>query len=287
MPINLSAIGSTRTITNVITPRWALAYSSSLGFCGAEYLDDDKPSTVVVPPTFCVCLEWTLTDVDSRASLLGLDMRERRMGVHALQDSRFYRPFRLGMSVVTTSTLEYMRRTRAGTFMLTRFEHSDAETGKRIATSFSGGMLRGIDIPQEAAGNMPADFDEPHDLQEADIELPTVQMDRTLPHVYSECARIWNPIHTERAVALAAGLEDIIVHGTITWTLAAAAVCRSTGAGNLGAIRRLTARFRAPIVAGQPMTVRRSDPSSANTVDFVAANERGQMILSDGRLQLG
>ena len=27
--------------------------------------------------------------------------------------------------------------------------------------------------------------------------------------MYTECARIWNPIHTDRAVALAAGLPDI------------------------------------------------------------------------------
>ena len=35
-------------------------------------------------------------------------------------------------------------------------------------------------------------------------------------HVYTECARIWNPIHTDTAVTAKAGLPGIILHGTAT-----------------------------------------------------------------------
>ena len=41
----------------------------------------------------------------------------------------------------------------------------------------------------------------------------------TAAHIYTECARIWNPIHTDRAYARAAGLPDIILHGTATLAL--------------------------------------------------------------------
>ena len=43
-------------------------------------------------------------------------------------------------------------------------------------------------------------------------------------HTYTECARIWNPIHTDKAVALAAGLPDIILHGTANLALGVSAV---------------------------------------------------------------
>ena len=33
-------------------------------------------------------------------------------------------------------------------------------------------------------------------------------------HVYTECARIWNPVHTDTAVADRAGLPGLILHGT-------------------------------------------------------------------------
>src|SRR4029077_6419959 len=53
-----------------------------------------------------------------------------------------------------------------------------------------------------------------------------VAISPTLAHVYTECARIWNPIHTDRAVARAAGLPDIILHGTATLALAVSRALR-------------------------------------------------------------
>jgi acyl dehydratase len=50
-------------------------------------------------------------------------------------------------------------------------------------------------------------------------EAVTIPIPKQMPHVHSECAGVWNPIHTERAVALAAGLPDIILHDTATWAL--------------------------------------------------------------------
>ena len=43
-------------------------------------------------------------------------------------------------------------------------------------------------------------------------------------HVYTECAHIWNPVHTDRAVALAAGLPDLILHGSALVALAVTVV---------------------------------------------------------------
>ena len=44
-------------------------------------------------------------------------------------------------------------------------------------------------------------------------------MAATAAHVYTECARIWNPIHTDPEYARAAGLPGIILHGTATLAL--------------------------------------------------------------------
>jgi hypothetical protein len=87
------------------------------------------------------------------------------------------------------------------------------------------------------------------------IDLP-----RTFPHVYTECASIWNPIHTEVRVARAAGLPDILVHGTATWALAVREVARVHAPGEPGRLRRLAARFRAMVPAGTPIDVRIGAP---------------------------
>ena len=67
-------------------------------------------------------------------------------------------------------------------------------------------------------------------------------------HVYSECARIWNPIHTDRAVALAAGLPDIILHGTATMVLAVSQIVRLVLGGDAARVRRLGGRFSAMVL---------------------------------------
>ena len=76
-----------------------------------------------------------------------------------------------------------------------------------------------------------------------------------MPHVYTECARIWNPIHTERDVALRAGLPDIILHGTATWALAGREVLRAYGDGDPARLKRLHGRFTAMVIPGTSIVV--------------------------------
>lgn len=286
MPIDLKAIGRSRTKTNVISPRWALAYASSLDLTSPPYLDDARGADLVIPPTFCVCLEWTLSDSEMGTSLMGTTAQEQRMRVHALQDSRFHAPFRLGMQVRTTSTLVHMRQTRAGTLALSRFTHEDEGSGELLCVSYASAILRGVSLGTDYVGEIPSDFSEvsaaPEDLDHA----ATIDMARSLPHIYSECARIWNPIHTERAVALAAGLEDIIVHGTITWTLAAREICRIAASGDLLRLERLAAHFRSPIVAGRPMSIFMQRRPEQSSIAFNARNERDEIILGNGAIEL-
>lgn len=286
MPIDLKAIGRSRTKTNLISPRWALAYASSLNLTSPAYLDDTRAADLVIAPTFCVCLEWTLSDSEVGASLMGTTPQEQRMRVHALQDSRFYAPFRLGMHVKTTSTLVHMRQTRAGTLALSRFTHADDDSGKLLCVSYASAILRGVSLGTDYVGEIPSDFSETSAPPEHLDHAATVEMARSLPHIYSECARIWNPIHTERAVALAAGLEDIIVHGTITWALAAREICGLTAAGDLLKLRRLAANFRSPIIAGRPMSIFMPRTRGQSSIAFNAKNDREEIILGNGVVEL-
>ena len=47
--------------------------------------------------------------------------------------------------------------------------------------------------------------------------------------MYSECARIWNPIHSDHATALASGLDGPILHGTATMARAVSILVRKYG----------------------------------------------------------
>lgn len=269
MPIRTDILGFTQHVTHEITPRWVLAYAASLGFDGA-YLDDAQPGGLVVPPTFCVCPEWALVGSEERAARLGVTADERRRNVHAAQHSVFHAPMRAGMRLTTTSVIAYARATRAGALVVTRLESRDAASGAAIVTSWSTAIMRDVAFAGPMEAPVPSDMPAPPRAVApggAGVVVPTT---RGLPHVYSEAARIWNPIHTERAVALAAGLDDIIVHGTINWALAAKAL------GEVRDLRRLSARFRAPVFPGDAFTV------LGEGAGFVAKTREGALALENG-----
>jgi acyl dehydratase len=103
----------------------------------------------------------------------------------------------------------------------------------------------------------PGDSAKERDGQAEEFAFP---VRRGFAHVYSECAAIWNPIHTERVVALRAGLPDIILHGTATWALAGLAVALRRAGGDPLRLRRLTGRFAAPVLPDSTLRVRICPP---------------------------
>ena len=65
---------------------------------------------------------------------------------------------------------------------------------------------------------------------------------------YTECANIYNPIHTEPSVAKAAGLPDIILHGSATKAMALMAVVDECLSGNADRVTRLTGQLRGMVL---------------------------------------
>ena len=282
MPARSAAIGHRAEIVAEVDTRWVLAYAACLGFRPDLCLDDARPGGPVVPPPFCTGLEWMLAGDPARARRLGLTAEERLRGVHAAQDSTFHAPFRPGTRVRVSSEIRHMRRTRAGTFAASLLECRDAETGALHVATWSHSILRGVDCDVESAGDPPAPI-VATDLP-AGATASVVPTDRGLGHTYTECARIWNPIHTERAVALRAGLHDIILHGTATWALAARAVLDARAGGDVRRLRRLAGRFRAPVDAGATLLVRHAEVAPGVIAFTVEAG--GAVAMDGGRIEL-
>ena len=124
----------------------------------------------------------------------------------------------------------------------------------------------------------------------ADPVTTTVDLDAGAAHVYTECARIWNPIHTDRAVALAAGLPDIILHGTATLALGVSAVIDHHGGGNPDLVRRISGRFAAMVELPSTVTIDVWPGSSTLdgrvVVPFEVRNEHGVAAVKHGLVVL-
>ena len=99
--------------------------------------------------------------------------------------------------------------------------------------------------------------------------------------VYTECARIWNPIHTDVAVAQRAGLSAPILHGTATLALAVSRVIARDLGGDPARVRQVRGRFTGMVPMPSTFTVR-GQPADGPGVSFDAVGPDGAPVLSQG-----
>jgi len=266
-------------IAHDIDARWLMAYAAGLGETDARYFDTLAPGGPAAHPVFPVCYEWpVLLAVRAQATPEEIALRS----VHATHDLTVHRAPQAGDTLETTARVTGLAHRRAGTLLTVRLETVDAH-GRRVTTSDYGSVYRGVGFEGDDAGvgvegrggsGMPAEA----------VELP-VEIPTGLAHVYTECARIWNPIHTDVAVARAAGLADIILHGTATLALAVSRVLYHAAA-DPRAVGRVSARFTGMVPLPSRLTVRAAETPDGKAFLFEAAGQDGAIVLSGGALHL-
>jgi acyl dehydratase len=108
-------------------------------------------------------------------------------------------------------------------------------------------------------------------------------------HVYTECARIWNPVHTDTAVAARAGLPGLILHGTATLALAVSQILRAEAENKPERVRRVAGRFSAMVLMPSQITVNilsRQTATEGDVVRFEVRNSEGALAVSNGLVEL-
>jgi acyl dehydratase len=186
-----------------------------------------------------------------------------------------------------------------GAYMVLRMETVDA-AGRPVTTTDYGSLYRDVSCdPFPSLSLFPQGSGQGEGLpgEERKTDEPTpppswsteVPISPTLAHVYTECARIWNPIHTDRAVARAAGLPDIILHGTATLALAVSRALRQHPRGPEAPVRGLAARFGAMVRLPSRLVVRgrAAEPTAEGPrIAFEALADDGRLAVRDGVLTL-
>lgn len=288
-PIPTHGIGrECGTCTMEVTPRMTLAYAAGIGASDELYLDDARPEGAVAPLPFIVSLEWPVMMSPEFLDAIGRDERTAYKGlVHAFQDTTFHRAIRPHDRLQVAGRIVEISNTRAGALVVCRIGTRSAADEEPVADSWFGAMYRytPLDGAPGCRESRPALRGDAA-VSEDGIERQGIDIARGLPHVYTECARIWNPIHTERRAALADGLPDIIVHGTCTWAMALQQIAGRYRAGSAQPLRRFAARFSRPVVPGQRVTLEHR-LSSTNAVDFAVRHATGELALSHGYAELG
>ncbi|MBI3458320.1 MAG: MaoC family dehydratase N-terminal domain-containing protein [Candidatus Rokubacteria bacterium] len=269
-----------------IDARWLMAYAAGLGETAPPYVDTLRSGGLLAHPLFPVCYEWPVA-LALRATLPD-EVAVR--GVHATHDLHLHRLPRVGDRLATAAAVVSVTPRRPGAFVVTRFLTADG-AGRPVSTTEYGTLYRGVECDAaavEAGNGEPAETPELPARADPAWSEP-LSIPANLAHVYTECARIWNPIHTDRAVARAAGLPDVILHGTATLGLAVSAVLRREADGDPTRVRRLTGRFGAMILLPSALTVQglgAVEAADGRWVGFQVLTAGGRPAVRDGRILL-
>jgi acyl dehydratase len=286
MPLQSSIVGTAGApLVSEIESRWTMAYAAALGDAIPCYMDTTR--RVIAHPMFPVCFEWPV-QVAMRAQcekIAGLARDEAMRGVHATHDVVLHRAIRPPERLTTQLTVAGVERRKPGAYMVTRLDTVD-EAGKPVCTSWYGAIYRGVEVTgPDLPPKMPPEPAEP--IVEAGEPLWETQVDvpAGMAHIYTECARILNPIHTDAAVARAAGLPEIILHGTATLALAVSRVAENEAGRDPERIGRISGRFGAMVMMPSTVMVRvlaREGPA----VFFEVLSGQGRLAVRDGIVML-
>ena len=246
-----------------VDKRWLMAYNAALGAVS------DVPH-----PLFPVSYEWPATTALRKST--GLQELNARL-VHAQHDLLLHRNVLPGDELSVTATVAAAAQRGPGAFVVFRLE---ARAGAEpVSTTHYGMLYRGVTLEGAERGNV-------EDPPRHERELPAAgsfAVAATAGHVYTECARIWNPIHTDPDYARAAGLPGIILHGTATLALSVSRALAFLGK-NPASVRRVRCRFSGMVL--MPSTLSVFALLSEKAVLFETRGERGEPVVERGRIDL-
>jgi len=289
MPLDTSLVGITAgPVESEIDARWTMAYAAGIDDTAACYLDTRRLQGIIAHPLFPVCFEWPAALAIRAKSRASLAQAEASRGVHATQHMILHRPVRPPMRLTTIATLIGMEARKPGAYEVTKFETVD-DKGTPVCTTYSGSIYRQVEI---RGAERPADTPKPPALAKLPVK-PRFEIKVAIPagaaHVYTECARIWNPVHTDAAVAAAAGLPAIILHGTATLAMAVSRIVMAEAGGDPERIAEVYGRFGAMVLMPSDVMVRihaREKANGGEAVLFEAISAEGGRAIRDGVVML-
>jgi acyl dehydratase len=248
----------------LIDARWLMAYSAALGETDARYYD--TAAGVLAHPLFPVCYEWPATRALRERA--GLEPFNAHL-VHAQHDLVIHRPPKAAEKLNISGKVIAAMQRRPGTLVVFRMNARDAR-GEPVSTTDFSALYRGVEL--EGGDRTLESLADPPAHAKVLPCVAEINVPANAAHVYTECARIWNPIHTDVAYARAAGLPDIIMHGTATLALSVSAIRLDPAV-----VRRVRCRFAGMVT--MPCTLAVHASREGDAILFETRNQRGERVI--------
>jgi len=280
MPLKPSIVGFESPVFHYdIDARWLMAYAAGIADPAPCFRDSTRP--LAMHPVFPVCIEWdAVLAVLAATRVHGLSADECARSVHAEHDLHIFRPFTPGMRVSAQARVVGVEQRRPGAFLTMQIDTLNA-AGELCCRTWQGNLFREVFL--EGAGDHRAQapvWPGQWDTDQSPLAVP-IAIAEQAAHVYTECSRIWNPIHTDRAYAQAAGLPEIILHGTATLAYAVSGLMAQQALERPARVRRLGGRFSGMVWLPDALRLE-SAPPSQGVSTFRVLNVGGRETISRG-----
>jgi acyl dehydratase len=277
------------SLEHTIDERWLRAYAAGVEDLSPALFDLLVDGGIVAHPVFPVCLEWPL--IVQGPPGLGLDAPTVNAGLHVSHEITWHRAIRPGDVLLTSLALESLDQRSIGVFASLGFT-TGTRDGDPVVSSRQGILYLGAKLGEEHATTPRAAAKPPAIAAETLSDVGSFGVGEADAVLYSECSRIWNPIHTDPRAAHAAGLPKPVLHGTATLARALSTLVAGRLDGDPTSVRSLGCRFTAAVSAGDRVTVAASPRRAAETpgrgevLDFVARTVNGTAVLQQGFVEL-
>ena len=287
MPLDASLVGSeAEPRVSEVDARWTMAYAAALGDMQECYIDTRRAGGIATHPVFPVCLEWPSAGELRGRHRAALSQAEAARGVHATHHTVIHRGLRPPERVTTRAVIAGIEPRKPGAYEVTRFETVD-ESGAPVCTTYYGTIYREVAIAGEPRPAVMPEAPAIKTISSRPRAEIRVSIGAGAAHIYTECARIWNPIHTDAQVAAAAGLPAIILHGTATLALAVSKVIAAEAGNDPERVAEIYGRFGAMVFMPSEMLVRlltRETRDGRDVIFFEAISAEGGRAVRDGAI---
>jgi acyl dehydratase len=283
-PDMVGTAGPARTET--LEDRWLMNYAASVLDRNPVYLDNYSNRHLPAHPAYLSHQEWEAIS-GLHEVLEGLTDDERERGVHSYNDTQLLRPLRSGDTISCTARVQAVQQRRSGSRLTLRIDTVDAG-GELVATSVTSTVFR--DVPVDGA-----DVGDPPQIARWEFPRPTAPsrtqdlgIDVLAPHIFSECARDYNPIHTDIALATRIDLPGLILHGTATFALALSSLVNHECAKDPTRVRRFGGRLSSMLLCPSNAQIRiYPDNEIRGRYQFDLLTDGGARAIADGFVDLG
>lgn len=280
MPLRSEWVGRTGApAEDHVEERWVSNYAASVYDENDRYYEN-RGTTPSVHPTYVSQLEWGALG-NLYAENGGLTDEERRQGVHSYNHTVLHDSFTAGCTLTSVATVVGVDERRSGGRHTVRIETTCA--GRPIATSYTSTIFRGVGVEgEDIVPDLPIVPEAPDG---APTRVEQIEMTALSPYHFSECARDYGAVHTDRAAAAAAGLPGLIMHGTGTFAYALSSITNHEAGGDPNRVTGFSGRLGAMVLC--PSTVELRTWVDGDTVHFTLLNEDDAPAISRGCVTLG